>query len=352
MNFSLNLNSAAMKKLTAILFLFTAALLTVPAQNKVDSIQFFIDEKPLTVTIASDFKKLFNTKKETPFQEATVTMIFPDNPAPLTEQIQIRARGNFRKTNCYMPSLMLDFHNQTSPGFYQLDKLKMVSGCGTTARDEQLVLREYLAYKMFNIVSPLSFRVRLMRVSFEDTKGKIKKYTTWGFFIEDVDMMAKRNKYKEYETPTEQRRTEPARMTLVSIFQYLIGNTDWSVPNFHNIKLLKPKADSLAAPAVVPYDFDFAGMVDAAYAAPAEIMGTESVKQRVYRGFSRPLEEVMSVITLLQDKKEAFYKLINEFELLSVSARKDIIKYLDEFYQTVSNKRQVENIFVENTRTN
>jgi hypothetical protein len=341
-----------MKKLSATFYLLFLLFSAAVSQEKVDSIQFFIDEKPLTVTIASDFKKLFNTKKETPWQEAKVSITFPEAAAPITEDIRIRARGNFRKDQCYMPSLMLNFHNPTSPRLYQLDKLKIVSGCGTSTRDEQLILKEYLAYKMFNLVSPLGFRVRLMRTSFEDTKGKIKKYTTYGFFIEDVDMMAKRNKYREYETPTEQKKTDQPRMTLVAMFQYLIGNTDWSVPNFHNVKLVTSRADSLAPPLSIPYDFDFAGMVDAGYAAPSEIMGTESVRERVYRGFPRPMEEIIDAIKVMQEKKDAFYKLINEFELLSASDRKNIIKYLDEFYDTVKNPKEVQKIFIDNARTN
>jgi hypothetical protein len=339
-----------MKKITTTLLLLFTVFVAVRSQDKVDSIQFFLEEKPLTVNIVSDFKKLFNTKKETPWHNATVTFTMPDNTT-ITEAIRIRARGNFRKAQCYMPSLMLNFHNETSPRLSQLDKLKMVSGCGTSSRDEILVLKEYLAYKMYNAVTPLSFRVRLMRVSFEDTQGKIKKYTTWGFFIEDVDAMAKRNKTKEFEFATEQKRTEQERMTLVALFQYLIGNTDWSVPNFHNIKLVTPRGDSLAPPLAVPYDFDFAGMVDAGYASPSEIMGTESVKERVFRGFPRPLEEINKAITTLVEKKDAMYKLINEFELLSASARRDIIKYLDEFYDTVKNKRDVEKIFIDNARS-
>jgi hypothetical protein len=341
-----------MKKITTTVFLLFAVFITVVAQDKVDSIQFFLDEKPLTVNIKSDFKKLFNTRKETPWYTATISVTMPDNAAPITEDVKIRARGNFRKTECYMPSLLVNFHNITSPRLSQLDKLKIVSGCGTSPRDEQLVLKEYLAYKMYNLVTPLSFRVRLMRLTFEDNDGKMKKYTTWGFFIEDVDAMAKRNKMKEYEIATQQKSTEPERMTLVSIFEYLIGNTDWSVPNFHNIKLLKPKGDSLALPLTVPYDFDFAGMVDAGYATPSEIMGTESVKERVYRGFPRPLEEINKAINLLVEKKDAFYSLINAFELLPASSRKEIVRYLDEFYDTVKSKKEVQAVFIDNARAN
>ena len=339
-----------MKKSFTILFFLLLTLTSVlNAQDRVDSIQFFLDEKPLTVNISADFKKLFATKEESPWNDATVTFAMPDS-TKITEAIKIRSRGNFRKTQCYMPSLMLNFHNSTSPRLYQLDKLKMVSGCGTAVRDEQLVLKEYLAYKMFNLVSPLSFRVRLMRVTFEDVKGKIRKYTTWGFFIEDVDMMAKRNQCKEYEVPTEQRRTEPMRMTMVSVFEYLVGNTDWSVPNFHNIKLVMPRKDSLALPLSVPYDFDFAGMVDAGYATPAELIGTETVKERVYRGFAQPMEVVEPAVKIMQDNREEFNKLINSFEYLPAGIRKDMVKYLDEFYDAVKSRKDMQRIFIDNTR--
>ena len=341
-----------MKKQTATLFLlFVIIFSKLTAQTKLDSIQFFIDEKPIAVNIVSDFKKLFNTKKETPWQECTLTFRMPDSTV-ISEEVQMRARGNFRKTQCYMPSLMFNFHNPTSPQMYQLDKLKIVSGCGTATRDEQLVLREYLAYKIYNILTPLSFRVRLIRASFEDSKGKTKKYTTWGFFIEDVDDMAKRNKHKEYEIATEQKWTNQERMTQVAIFQYLIGNTDWSVPNFHNIKLVTPRGDSTAIPLAIPYDFDFAGMVDADYATPSELMGTEKVTERVYRGFPRPMEEINTTLNVFKQKKAEIYALVSNFELLPSNARKEIIKYFDEFFRIADNQRDIQRTFIDDARKN
>jgi len=342
-----------MKKQAITLFLFLIIIIpNLTAQAKIDSIQLFIDEKPIAVTLVSDFKKLFNTKKETPWQESVITFRMPDSATVVTETVQMRARGNFRKTECYMPSLMVNFHNSTSPQLYQLDKLKIVSGCGTATRDEQLVLKEYLAYKMYNLITPLSFRTRLIRTSFEDSKGKIKKYTTWGFFIEDVDDMAKRNKSKEYETATEQRNTNPERMTLVALFQYLIGNTDWSVPNFHNIKLVTPKDNPTSSPLPIPYDFDFAGMVDADYATPAEILGTEKVTERVYRGFPRPLEEINAALNILKAKRNDFNNLVMNCEQLPLSSRKEIVKYFDGFYKIADNPKDVQRYFIDEARKN
>ena len=340
-----------MKKQITTLFLFFFIISSLTAQKKLDSIQFFIDEKPIAVNIASDFKKLFSTKKETPWQETTLTFHMPDSSV-ITEGVQMRARGNFRKTQCYMPSLMFNFHNPTSPLMYELDKLKIVSGCGTATRDEQLVLKEYLAYKIYNLLTPMSFRVRLIRASFEDSKGKIKRYTTWGFFIEDVDDMAKRNKHKEYEMATEQKWTNQERMTLVALFQYLIGNTDWSVPNFHNIKLVTPRGDSTAMPLAVPYDFDFAGMVDAEYASPSELLGTEKVTERVYRGFPRPIEEINTTLNLFKQKKAEIYNLVSNFELLPSNSRKEIIRYFDEFYRLADNQRDIQRTFIDDARKN
>ena len=116
---------------------------------------------------------------------------------------------------------------------------------------------------MYNMLTDLSFKTKLAKVTYKDLKNRMKEYTQYAFFIEDIDDLAARKGYKEESKKmylTEQ--TDRQTMTLVGMFEYMIGNTDWSVPNFHNIKLLKPANDSFATPLVVPYDFDFAGLVD------------------------------------------------------------------------------------------
>ena len=133
---------------------------------------------------------------------------------------------------------------------------------------EQFLLKEYIIYKIYNLLTPMSYRVRLIKMNYEDVNGKKKAMSQYAFFIEDIKAMAKRNKCKEYtkgKVTTE--GTNRAQMTLVSVFEYMIGNTDWAVPVNHNIRLIYPKADSTAAPYAIAYDFDFSGLVNADYAS-------------------------------------------------------------------------------------
>src|SRR5205085_7276423 len=181
----------------------------------------------------------------------------------ISEPIRLSARGEFRRTECFVPSIKLDFKSDSSPKLSPLNKLKLVVGCGARADDEKLLLKEFLIYKIYNLLTEKSFRVRLLHINYKDTRDKIKAYSQYGFLIEDVDKMAKRNNCAEVEkTVFRSERTDRDQMTLVAIFEYMIGNTDWSVPNYHNIKLMRPKSDSISFPYVIHYDFDFAGLLD------------------------------------------------------------------------------------------
>lgn len=335
----------------AILFLLANTLSAI-AQPPVNRVRFFRDDKMIAIDLSTDLKKLVTDRKEESYQPATVTLHFPDSSV-LTEAIRLSARGEYRRTECYVPSIKLDFQNTTSPKLSPLHKLKLVVGCGTRADDERLILKEYLVYKIYNLLTDMSFRVRLLHINYKDTRQKIKSYTQYGFLIEDVDQMAKRNKCREVEKKAfNLATTDREQMTMVAIFQYMIGNTDWSIPNYHNIKLMRPVTDSVSFPYTVPYDFDFSGLVDAPYAIPKEDLGLASVKERLYRGLPRTMDEVDKVLKLFREKKEAIQKLVMGFELLSQRQREEMIDYMEEFYKTIESKSQVRLIFIEGATYN
>ncbi len=339
-----------MKDFHLLLLFFLLPIVSLSQKDALDSAAFFTDERVIEVKLSTDLKKLMTSKKDNDFQPATVTFICPDSFS-VTEDIRVCARGQFRRKNCYMPSTTFDFKNPQSPKLSCLGKLKMVSGCARTAFDEQLLLKEYIIYKMYNILTEKSFRVRLMRIDYDDTKDKVKLYSQYAFVIEDVKDLAKRNKSKEFKTKINTETTDRNYMTLVAIFQFMIGNTDWAVPVAHNIKLILPKNDSLARPIVIPYDFDFAGLVDAPYAMPAPQLGTESVRERVYRGFPRNMAELQAIITIFKEKKDSIYSLIKNFDLIKSGEREVMIKYLDDFYRIINNDVLINDYFILNART-
>ena len=335
------------------IFALLISFVSVQALNAqpIDSTGFFADERPFEMTLSSDIKTLMSKRMQKAYQPAVVTMRFA-NGTEIKEEIRIQTRGKFRLETCFMPPIMLNFRNNTSPRLRPLKKLKLVVGCETSNEDEQLIIKEYLAYKMYNLFTDKSFRVRLVKIKYEDTRGKIKSYSQYGFLLEDVDEVAKRNKCVEVQGGqflTES--TERDQMTLVAIFEYMIGNTDWSVPHYHNVKLMRPLDKKTSLPLVVPYDFNNSGLVNASYALPQEELGIESVRVRLYRGFPRTLEELERIAAEFKDKKKDIWALINNCEWLSTKFKKEMIGYLEDFYKVLDSKTSIKYNFIDNART-
>jgi hypothetical protein len=343
-----------MKKINHFLSLTLLFVLvgTVAGGQTVDSIRFFKEEGMIEMSLTTDIKGLQNQKGDDVFQEGIVSMKFPDSTL-IAEPVNIGARGNFRRGYCRIPPMMINFRHPQAIRFSSLGKLKLVIGCGVKAEDEQLLLKEFLVYKIYNILEEKSFRVRLVKTNFSDSKNKIKPFTQYSFFIEDDADMARRNGCKKKEhAQFLSESTNREMMTMVSIFEFMVGNTDWSVPNNHNVKLIFEKKSENNLPFVVPYDFDYSGLVDASYAVPNEIMGTEKVTERVYRGFPRTMEEIQATLDKFRSKKEAILSLVKNYTLIS-DRNRDIMKdYLEGFFKLIENKGQVRSIFIDNARTN
>ena len=170
---------------------------------------------------------------------------------------------------------------------------------------------------------------------------------------EDDKDMAKRNNCVEWNSGNLfNEATNRKQMTLVAVFEYFVGNTDWSVPANHNIKLIQSKTDSLSKPFAVAYDFDYAGLVNTEYAVPDAMLNTETVEERVYRGFPRTMEELNETFALFNQQKDNIYALINNFQLLTPKSKKDMTYYLDSFYSLIRNGGDVKRVFIDNARKN
>ncbi len=323
----------------------------ITGAQPVDSIKFFTDDKLIEVTLTTDIRSLQTSKGEDQYQPATIVCQMPDSSV-INEQVQVCARGNFRRGYCRIPPMAINFRNTTSPRLNPLGKLKMVLGCGIKDYDEILLLKEYLTYKIYNLLEEKSFRVRLLRVNYVDTRGKTKPFTQYAFLIEDDGDMARRNgcKKKDHgQVLTEATNRELT--TKVAIFQYMIGNTDWAVPNGHNVKLIFERKTETALPYVVPYDFDYCGLVNASYAVPHELIGTEKVTERVYRGFPRTMEEIQAVLDVIRAQKSNILSLISNFGPLPDRDKREMKEYLEQFFDMMESKNQVRSVFIDNART-
>jgi len=321
-------------------FLYAQAGNSIPVANSkfVDS-RLFEDENVLQLNLSANFRNVQKDRGDNPASHPAMLSYMTDDSVQVSIPVKIKARGNFRKdrSNCVFPPLWLNFpkHHDDSTGlFMDQDKLKLVTHC----QGDQYVIREWLVYKAYNIITDKSFRARLVKVDYIDSSAKMKVDSHYGILLEDEDEMAERNGAillkKAMRPPQATDHEEYLKMT---VFQYMIGNTDWSIPYLHNIKLISP--DSTRLPYTVAYDFDHAGIVNAPYALPAEQLGISSVRIRMYRGYCLPYTDFDETIKFYNGLKEKIYAVYTGCSLLPPRYVKETTGYLDDFYEVINNQK-------------
>ncbi|MCR9103218.1 MAG: hypothetical protein NXI25_24910, partial [bacterium] len=216
-------------------------------------------------------------------------------------------------------------------GLAEHDDMKLVTHCQTGKKGKEAVLREYLAYKMYQELSDHALRAQLVEVTYKDTESN-QELVKYGILLEDIDELADRQESVEcdecFGLSTVDFQQENLRTH--AMFQYMIGNVDWSIPMSRNLKILKPVDGGLNT--VVPYDFDFSGIVNVGYAVPARDIGQEKVGERVYLGAELTNSELQSTVELFKAKQGDFEAMISDFDLLSRSDRREMLEYLQSFY--------------------
>ena len=303
--------------------------------------QLFGQEDVLELTISGDIGGLMKDRGDDPKYHA-LTLSYKNSNGQESFPVRIKARGHFRKAkeNCTYPPLLLNFSKDSTQStlFAGQDKLKLVTPC----RGDKYVVREYLVYKMHNQLTPKSFNVRLVKVTYADSNPKSKLVEPlYGMLIEDEGQMAKRNNSVSVEgklvRPEQTQRDDFLNM---AVFEYMIGNTDWSVQYLQNVKLIA--SDSTSIPVTVPYDFDHAGIVGAPYAHPAVELQLSSTRERRYRGYCiQDMNKFTEVIARFNQKKDEFYKVYTSNTMLEESYLKSTIKFLDDFYKTINDPKKL-----------
>jgi hypothetical protein len=330
---------------TTILLAFAVLSPSVGAAGSPDPL--FQDDATLDVVITAPLSTLLRARPDTPSLAAAFSYREADG-APVELDIEIQARGNFRLRNCDLPPLNLNFRKAQVAGTLldHQNKLKMVVRCKDSLRYEQTVLREYLAYRFLNSLTDTSFRVRLLQVTYVDSDERISRMVRSAFLIEHKNRLSARIGRKVLDIErTEIGTIQPDYLNLTSMFQFLIGNTDFS-PNLgsdnkccHNHEMFGNDGDLLLA---IPYDFDMAGFVNAPYAAPDPELGIENVRQRLYQGYCVNNGYVEGSIARLKQAREELYALVADQQELEPSVRQSIASYMDEFYEIIANPEEVE----------
>lgn len=301
--------------------------------NRLTVFDMMYGQEIVDVTLETDVVRLLENIKTDNYQAAIFS--FTDARGELTSfQTEIRPRGNYRRRVCDFPPLMIKFHKEklVGAGIKPHNKLKLVSHCldDKNAGQENL-LKEYLIYKMYQELTEQSYRVQLIRINYQDTKGKVGRIRRYAILIEDTDEMAERLGGEECDCMNPQRDQLDSRLEGIhAVFQYMIGNEDWNITMNRNLKMVKPIDGAAWKP--VPYDFDFAGLVNASYAIPNYELGVTSVQDRIYLGYPISDPEMKYLFKYYQSKKDALFKLVENCEFLSKSGRREMTKYLDTFY--------------------
>jgi hypothetical protein len=314
----------------------------------------FASPDPLRLTLEADWGAVFKERGDSSTPHPAKLTLAGAGGAATQLDVEVQTRGHFRlqRTTCNFPPIRVSFSKGELKGtiFAGQRHLKLTVHCQDKRENyEQFVLLEYLIYRTFNLLTDDSFRARLAHVTYLDAAGKRDSLTRYAFFIENDDRVAERLGGKILDMQhVHDETTQRTQMTLVAMFEYFIGNTDWSVWALHNIVLVLPQASQ--EPIAVPYDFDWSGVINAPYARPDARLPIRSVRERLFRGYCRTRDELAPVFQLFNDKKEAIYTLYREQEGLDPKVRDDALEYYDAFYKTINDPRSVDWAFIRNCR--
>lgn len=303
---------------------------------------FFATQAPCTLTLTLNTKALEQLTQ--PNQRLAATLQVEDSvQGSFTGPIELGVRGKSRREFCQPPPLMLYFLQKSALG--PKGNLKMVWNCKDGPPHDQLVVKEYLAYRLYNLLTPNSMRARLVTVRYHSADKPAKWHTRTGIILEDIDETAKRLNAKELnDTTLHAAALQPEAYTLFCLFQYMIGNTDWSVKGLQNVKLLQPKAKHLP-PIPVPYDFDHSGLVSAYYAAPHQSVPVEEVWQRYYKGIKRPWPQIQAGLQPFLQNKEVLLQEVATNTHLATKEKKIVTQYLRDFFTLAADAERARSIF-------
>ncbi len=304
---------------------------------------FDLDE-PLYLTMEFDVKTFQRSRRKEKYQPAKMTCVINDT-FQVTHPVRVKARGIYRKDNCTIPPFWLNirYSGIEAEDLNDVRRMKMVTRCRSALQYEDYVLREYLVYKIYNLISPYSFRTRLVRLRFIDTGRKNKLTENWAFLIEPNDVLASRLNGRIVKSDMLSMRTVNRQiMDQMAMFQYMIGNGDYSVTGRHNLKILAMSAPGPVGFVPVPYDFDYTGLVNAHYAIPGDVLGINSVRERYFLGPCRNDRLYMEAISDLEIFREEIIELINEFEFLDEDAKLDMTAYVEGYFFQASRENFIE----------
>ena len=324
-----------------VIFLSLLACKSTPseiAENRQSIFDLLYDTETLKVTIEGD---LYHLIEESPLNEEgkedyhEAMFHAQTHSCTISLPVRIAKRGVTRKSICSFPPIKLKFSNDTlsQHHYSSFNTYKLVTHCMENMQD--VLLKEYLVYKIYNYLTDNSFRVKLMEINYQDHLDRLEDKTYFACIIEEDEEMAHRLNAQLIETDiTALDRAQYAQMV---VFQYMIGNTDWNLTNGHNLQWIQKK--ELPSPTPVPYDFDFCGLVNSPHAAPHPQLPISNVRERLLQWRGKTHDELIPILKDFNTRKEEIISICRSQKGLSAEAVEDMVDYLNTFF-TIAEKGQ------------
>ena len=316
------------------------------AQNR----RLFRSAEVLPITLTADFGAVQRDRNPESEQTFPATIDYPlEDGTTASTPIRVRTRGHSRRKNqtCAFAPLRLEFDKPLMKGtvFAGHNNLKLGTHCRNVNEFEEYVLREHTAYRIYNLITPQSFRTRLAKATYVDAKNKRTIGTRYALLIEDDDDVADRLRGRIMSMPgIPFTAMDMETLTRMFLFEYMIGNTDVSAANQHNVRLVQT-SEGRRYP--VPYDFDYSGLVDTTYSVPDKQFNIANVRERLYRGPCRTPADLEPFFQQLRDLKPEVMALYDTQADLSQGYRRRAKDYLEEFYRTIDRPGSVKRAFVD-----
>jgi len=293
----------------------------------------------------TNWGRLLRTKMNEQYQEGQFSFHNSEGEW-VSIEVKLKTRGNVRKQICNYPPVKVKIPKRELKrmGYNAMNELKFVFPCGNSKKDLDYLYREALVYQLYEYIHPLHLRSSLAKV--EAVRGEKLKFDSYCLLVEHGEQIEERLEAKVLKkgiiTAGALERDSYLKMVF---FQYMIYNTDWSVPNRHNLMLVYvPDFAKQVVP--IPYDFDYCGFVDAHYAVPAEEFPIKSVRERYFRGRDVTEEEARATAQFFLEKKEALLQHAESYAFLDTRSHKDVMDSLTSFFEILEKEKKMLKTFV------
>ncbi|NRB54056.1 MAG: hypothetical protein HRU41_40785 [Saprospiraceae bacterium] len=313
---------------------------SVKASNTI--FQHLVEQDYSEMTLELNFDELFEQLKSEEEHQAQLIMK-SKGMVETALQVKIKPRGVFRRYNCEIPPLRFNFSKKELEAVglnAEYDKLKLVAPCFDDSESEQQLLKEYWGYKLYNEITPASFQVHLVRITYVNTGAEQFQKEHWAFFIEGKDELAHRLGgivVDQYGTlPTE---LEPNSYQQTMLFNYMIGNEDWDLGANRNITLVQVAEDSPLI--LVPYDFDYSVFVSPSYLKGSKHIDAQGIYERVLIGQFEGLGALVQTAETFQQAEQLIIASFEDFSPLSQEHKRAMRRYLQDFFSLLENEKKL-----------